>query len=97
LRLNYDSAGKLLNALNNAGRRTTVIRDSPGRVTGLTDATGHTTSFDYLGGCSCGKPDRIANPDGSFRLMEYAWYGAAARLVNELGAETLSSYDVKAR
>lgn len=93
LRLNYDSSGKLLNVLNNAGQQTIVTRDSQGRVASLTDAAGHTTSFDYMGGCSCGKPGKVTNADGSFRLMEYDSFGNTTRLVNELGAETLSFYN----
>lgn len=93
LRLNYDNTGKLLNVLNNAGQQTVVTRDSQGRVASLTDAAGHTTSFDYIGGCSCGKPGKVTNADGSFRLMEYDSFGNTTRLVNELGAETLSFYN----
>ncbi len=93
LRLNYDNTGKLLNVLNNAGQQTLVTRDNQGRVASLTDAAGNTTSFDYAGGCSCGKPGTVTNADGSFRLLEYNPYGQTTRLVNELGAETLSAYD----
>ncbi|MBK8001381.1 MAG: hypothetical protein IPK15_22420, partial [Verrucomicrobia bacterium] len=93
LGLHYDSAGKLLVVVNNLGYQTTVTRDTAGRVASLTDAVGNTTQFDYSDGCACGKPGKIINPDGSFRLYEYNAQGLTNRMVNELGAETLFGYD----
>jgi RHS repeat-associated protein len=93
LGLRYDGAGKLLEVVNNAGLKTIVTRDSQGRVATLTDAANHTTLFDYTGGCACGKPGKVINPDGSFKLTDYDALGNTTRTVNELGAETFSFYD----
>jgi RHS repeat-associated protein len=94
LQLSYNSSGQLTQVVNNAGFKTRITRDDEGRVKSLTDATGtNTTTFDYAGGCACGRPGKVINPDGSFRLYEYTAQGLANRVVNELGAETLSHYD----
>ncbi len=97
LNLRYDSAGKLVEVVNNAGLKTIVTRDSQGRVASLTDAAGNTTQFDYTGGCTCGKPAKVINPDGSFKLYEYDSLGNATRTINELGAESLSFYDTSGK
>src|SRR6185503_7727788 len=69
-----------------------------GRVMSLTDATGtNTTIFDYTGGCACGRPGKVIDPDGSFRLYEYNSLGQTVREVNELGAETLFHHDDSGR
>ena len=98
LNLHYDSAGRLLEVINNAGLKTIVTRDGQGRVASLTDSTGtNTTIFDYSNGCACGKPGKVINPDGSFKLTEYDSLGNTTRTVNELGAETLSLYDANGK
>jgi RHS repeat-associated protein len=93
LHLRYDTAGGLVEVINNTGSRTIVTRDAQGRVASLTDAAGQTTRFDYTDGCACGKPGKVINPDGSFRISEYDSFGNPTRTINEVGAETLSSYD----
>lgn len=94
LSLRYNPAGQLLEVVNNAGHRTMVTRDTQGHVETITDATGtNTTIFDYAGGCSCGRPGKIINPDNSFRLYEYNSFGQTNRIVNELGAETIFHHD----
>lgn len=94
LHLGYNSSGQLTQVVNNAGFRTSVSRDAQGRVVSLTDATGtNTTIFDYSNGCACGRPGKVINPDGSFRLYEYNSQGLTNRVVNELGAETLFHHD----
>ncbi len=94
LHLDYNAAGQLTQVVNNAGFVTRVTRDPQGRVTSLTDATGtNTTFFDYESGCACGRPGKVTNPDGSFRLYEYNALGQTNRIVNELGAETLFHFD----
>ena len=97
LHLAYDAAGRLLEVIDNHGQRTGVTRDSQGRVTSVTDAAGHTTRMDYTGGCACGRPGKVTNPDGSFRLYEYDSFGQTTREINELGAETLHNYDSAGR
>lgn len=93
LHLRYDGAGGLVEVINNTGSRTLVTRDAQGRVASLTDAAGQTTRFDYTDGCACGKPGKVINPDGSFRISEYDSLGNVTRAVNEVGAEILSAYD----
>jgi YD repeat-containing protein len=97
VRLRYDTAGQLLGVVNNAGYTTTLTRDSQGRVTSLTDAVGNTTRFDYENGCSCGRPGKVINPDGSFRLYGYDALGNTNLIVNELGAATRMQYDRSGR
>ena len=92
--LAYNSSGQLTQVVNNAGFKISVSRDGMGRVASLTDATGtNTTIFDYNGGCACGKPGKVINPDGSFKITEYNSLGQVTREVNELGAEKLSFFD----
>lgn len=94
LHLDYNAAGQLTQVVNNAGFVTRVTRDPQGRVTSLTDATGtNTTFFDYESGCACGRPGKVTNPDGSFRLYEYNALGQTNRIVNEVGGETLFHFD----
>lgn len=88
LRLQYSPAGHLTEVINNLGFTTRVGRDAQGRVTNLVDAVGNTNSFVYDGGCSCGRPGLVFNPDGSFRRYEYDAYGRTNLVVNELGATT---------
>ncbi|MFO1501304.1 MAG: putative Ig domain-containing protein [Verrucomicrobiota bacterium] len=95
--LNYDSQGNLLKVVNNAGFETTMTRDSMGRLTSVKDAAGNTTQFNYDGGCSCGKPGKVINADGSFRLYSYNEFGQTTSAINELGAETKSEYDDSGR
>ncbi len=89
----YDANGNVVGVINNAGFGAGLTRDSQGRVTSIRDAKGNTTTFDYAGGCSCGKPRKVINPDGSLRLYEYNSLGQTNRVANELGAETLFEYD----
>ncbi len=93
IRLGYDEMGKLIEMVNNSGNRTAVSRDALGRVATLTDAAGNTTRFEYEAGCSCGRPGKVINPDGSFRLFEYNEFGQTNRVVDELGAETIFNHD----
>lgn len=97
LQMLYDAKGNLLERINNLGFRAAVTRDSQGRITSLTDAAGNTRMFDYSGGCDCGQPGKIINPDGSFRLLEYDSLGRTTRELNELGAETLYELDSAGR
>ena len=89
----YDARGGLTNVVNALGGQAAFTRDAQGRVTSVTDFNGHTTSYDYTGGCSCGKPGKVINPDGTFRLYEYNAQGQTTREVNELGHETVYHYD----
>lgn len=93
LTMQYDPAGHLLEVINNAGHRTIITRDVQGRVTSLTDAVGNQTRLEYDGGCACGRPGKVINPDGTSRLYRYTSQGLTNRVVNELGAEFQSTYD----
>jgi RHS repeat-associated protein len=97
IQLSYDPKGHLLGVVNNVGQITSVTRDSQGRVTSVTDAAGNTTTLDYTGGCACGQPGKIINPDGSFRLREYNSLGQTTMEVNEIGATTRYEYDSAGR
>ncbi len=89
----YDSQGGLTSVQNALGGTSMFVRDAAGRLTRATDFNGHTTTYDYTGGCSCGKPGRVANPDGTFRTYEYNSFGQVTREVDENGNETVSIYD----
>ncbi|HLH56260.1 MAG TPA: PKD domain-containing protein [Verrucomicrobiae bacterium] len=89
----YDSQGGLTNIINAAGSQAYFTRDAQGRVTMFADFGGNITRFEYPARCSCDKPSRIVNPDGSFRLYEYNPFGQVTRLVDEMGHETLTQYD----
>ncbi|HAB17981.1 MAG TPA: hypothetical protein DCE44_16220, partial [Verrucomicrobiales bacterium] len=97
LRLQYNAAGQLTEVINNLGYVTRVGRDSQGRVTNLVDAVGNTNSFVYEGGCSCGRPGIVFNPDGSFRRYEYDSFGRTNLVVNELGATNRFNYAADGR
>ena len=92
-RFGYDTQGQLTNVLNALGDQAAFSRDAQGRVTSVTDFNGHTTTYDYAGGCSCGKPGKVINPDGTFRLYDYNGYGQLTREENELGHATTYHYD----
>jgi len=92
-RFSYDRAGKLAEVVNNAGNRLGLGRDAQGRLTSLSDAGGNTSQFDFTGGCACGRPGKVINPDGTFRLYGYTTQGLTNRVVNEVGAESLFEYD----
>ncbi len=89
----YDDKGGLTNVVNATGGQAAFRRDAQGRVTLITDCNGRSTFYDYQGGCSCGKPGKIVNPDGSFTLYEYNSQGQVTRKINESGNERLSMYD----
>lgn len=89
----YDARGQLTNVINALGGQASFTRDAQGRVTSVTDLNGHTTGYDYTGGCSCGKPGKVTNPDGTFRTYDYNWLGQTTKEVNELGAATVFNYD----
>jgi RHS repeat-associated protein len=89
----YNERGDLTNVVNALGAQAFFTRDTQGRVASVTDFNGHTTLYDYTGGCSCGKPGKITDPHGNFRLYEYNSRGQSLREINELGFETISSYD----
>ena len=91
--LGYDSQGQLTNLINAAGMNQLSTRDAQGRVTSVSDYNGHTTVYDYAGGCSCGKPAKVINPDGTFRTYEYNTRGQTIRETDELGRSTFSYYD----
>jgi RHS repeat-associated protein len=78
---------------NATGGESKLTHDAEGRVTSLTDFNGHTTTYDYTSGCPCGKPGKIINPDGTFRLYEYNSFGQTTLEVNELGHRTQWHYD----
>ncbi|MBV6465470.1 MAG: hypothetical protein PGMFKBFP_00747 [Anaerolineales bacterium] len=91
--LHYDDAGNLTELINPLGLRRTFTRDSQGRITTDTDFNGHVTTFDYTGGCSCGKPGKIIYPDGSAKTFEYNRYGQITKSIDETGAQTVFAYD----
>ncbi|MCC6235860.1 MAG: PASTA domain-containing protein, partial [Verrucomicrobiales bacterium] len=95
--LRYDAAGHMLEVVNSAGLPTAMTRDGQGRVTTLTDAAGNVTRVEYDGGCACGRPGKVINPDGSFRLYEYTFQGLTNRVINEVGAEVRFDYDGSGR
>ncbi|HRI16738.1 MAG TPA: RHS repeat-associated core domain-containing protein [Verrucomicrobiota bacterium] len=92
LRLQYNPAGQLTEVINNLGYVTRVGRDPQGRVTMLVDAVGNTNWFDYTDGCSCGRPGKVTNPDGSVRFYEYDRFGHTNAVINEVGARTEFAY-----
>ena len=89
----YDGRGELTNVVNALGGRGESTRDTQGRVISVTDFNGRTSLYDYTGGCSCGKPGRVINPDGTSRTYEYNSRGQTVRETDELGHSTLSYYD----
>lgn len=92
-RLHYDNAENLTELINPLGLSRIFTRDSQGRITTDTDSNGHVTTFDYAGGCSCGKPGKITYPDGAVRTFEYNRFGQETKSVDETGAETVFEYD----
>lgn len=97
LRMYYDRSGQLTQVVNNLGFKTSFARDHLGRMTNLVDAAGNTNSFVYEGGCSCGLPGMVINPDGTFRQYVYDAFGRTNLVINELGAETEFRYDDSGR
>jgi RHS repeat-associated protein len=89
----YNSQGQLTNVVNALGGQSAFTRDSQGRVTSVTDFNSRTTTYDYAGGCSCGKPGRVINPDGTLRTYEYNAQGKTVRETDELGYSTFSYFD----
>ena len=92
-RFAYDSKDELVFVGNALGGQASFPRDDQGRITSITDFNDNTTIYEYDGGCSCGKPSKIINPDGTFRLYEYNGLGQTIREVNEPGHETVWEYD----
>lgn len=93
MHFDYSQRGDLTNAVNALGVQASFERDAQGRATGVTDFNGRTTRYDYTGGCSCGKPSKVTNPDGTWRSYEYNALGQITHELNELGQETLYHYD----
>ena len=93
VRLRYDTAGHLTEVTDHAGNTRQMTRDAQGRVTAIMDAEGNVTRFDYTNGCPCGRPGKVINPDGTFRLYEYNAFGQVTKETDETGVVTLSSYD----
>lgn len=93
VRLHYDAAGNLDEVTDHAGNTRQMTRDTQGRVTAIMDAEGNVTRFDYTDGCPCGRPGKVINPDGTFRLYEYNGFGQVTKETDETGVVTLSSYD----
>ncbi len=89
----YNSEGQLTNVVNALGGHAFFTRDAQGRVTSAIDYNGRTTLYDYTGGCSCGKPGKVTNPDGTFRTYEYSAQGQTIRETDELGNTKQSHYD----
>ena len=92
-RFGYNSKGQTTNAVNALGGQAFFNRDAQGRVTSVTDFNGHTAIFDYTGACSCSKPSRTINPDGTSRTYEYNPRGQTLRETDELGHSTFFAYD----
>ena len=63
-------------------KREAVTRSA--RDSASSAARPNTTIFDYAIGGTGGRPGKVINPDGSFRLYEYNTRGRAMREVNEL-------------
>ncbi|MCX6879255.1 MAG: fibro-slime domain-containing protein [Verrucomicrobia bacterium] len=93
VRLKYSAAGELEEVTDHAGNKRRMARDLQGRVASILDAEGNLTQFDYTTGCPCGRPGKVINPDGSFRLYEYNSFGQVTKETDETGVFTISSYD----
>jgi RHS repeat-associated protein len=91
--LHYDAAGNLDEMTDSAGNKRQMARDAQGRVASIMDAEGNVTRFDYTSGCPCGRPGKVINPDGSFRLYEYNGFGQVTKETDETGIVTRSVYD----
>jgi RHS repeat-associated protein len=91
--LHYDPTGNLDEVVDSAGNKRQMARDAQGRVASVMDAEGNVTVFDYTSGCPCGRPGKVINPDGSFRLYEYNGFGQVTKETDETGVVTRSVYD----
>ncbi|RFC50106.1 MAG: putative conserved protein RhaS [Verrucomicrobia bacterium] len=91
--LHYDPAGNLDEVTDSGGNKRQMARDGQGRVASIMDAEGNVTRFDYTSGCPCGRPGKVINPDGSFRLYEYNGFGQVTKETDETGVVTRSGYD----
>lgn len=92
-RMTYDAQGLAIGSINPDGVSSAVTRDAQGRVSSVTDFNGHTTQYDYEGGCACGKPGRITYPDGTSRSFQYDSMGRTIGETDELGQTTSRTYD----
>ncbi len=97
-RFEYDLAGNLTGVRNTRDEEEAVIgRDGSGRVVSFMDRAGNTTGFSYAGGCPCGSPSRIDNPDGTFLELQYNSFGQVTQQTNGLGEMTEWAYDKTGR
>ncbi len=94
---NLNAKGQMTNVVNALGGHANFERDDLGRVRTIRDFNGHTTTYEYDGGCACGRPSRVIQPDGASRSYEYGALGRTTRETDELGHTRNYVYDAAGR
>ena len=84
-----DAIGRLLRQRDAFGNETVYTYDGP-NLTGVTDALGNITTFEYN---ETGQIIRRVTPDGGITEYEYDSLGRLIRETNPLGQTTVRSYD----
>ncbi len=94
---NLNASGQMTNIVNALGGRASFGRDEMGRVRTIVDFNGHATTYEYDGGCACGRPSRVIHPDGKTKSFEYGALGRMLRETDELGRTRNYVYDAVGR
>jgi YD repeat-containing protein len=70
----YDTDGNLIEQIDANGKSSLQTVDAVGRVIARTDRNGHTTQYEFNGGCACpSSPSKIIHPDGAEQQFSYNW------------------------